>query len=284
MRLILDTNQVRHVVRTSPTNEFSPTFVLPPLVIAELARNSRNAAKDAKALAKYDLLFGADVIHFMNYLSLVPEETVSTSVPVYMPLTRSYQKLRKGFLRPTDKYRRRANQLKKEADQSAKEVLERAKRESLEHHKMRSRGERPKFVRWTTIEDAEAMLYPDVNSTWAQETLSMVTSEGQHPIKCQSEDTLWDAMRANHHVRLWMRVAITQFFGYRQVWRDKQLNVDPQGNDITDITLPLYARPGDVILTNDKKLKRSIKHSDPDGTVRVMTWEEYLQWRERGFD
>jgi hypothetical protein len=39
-----------------------------------------------------------------------------------------------------------------------------------------------------------------------------------------------------------------------------------------------------VILTAEKKLKRSIQHSDPNNTVRVMTWNEYLLWHDNGYE
>jgi len=40
------------------------------------------------------------------------------------------------------------------------------------------------------------------------------------------------------------------------------------------MTLPLYAGPGDVIVTGETWITALFRKVDPSGEVRVMTWQE----------
>lgn len=283
MRLVLDMNQVDHVVNSPPTNEFSPTFVLPALVWAEIAR-SGEFRRRIDGLAKHDLLFGADVVHFLSALRLMTEVQVKSASPVYRTIGDAHEHLLADFIETSEPFRQRAAKFKEECDRSALELIERGRGYAAEHHKLKSQGKTLEFVKWSTIDDAEAILLADYDATWARETLNLITDNGQQPIAAKSEASLFQAIMAHPSIRLWMRVCITQSFGYYHCWTDQLLNSQPNGNDVTDITLPLYARPGDVILTNDQKLKRTVAHCDMEGPIRVMTWRGYQEWRERGFD
>ena len=47
---------------------------------------------------------------------------------------------------------------------------------------------------------------------------------------------------------------------WSRLWQDQTLNFDPspERDDIADMMLALYAANGDIILTNDNKLKKAI--------------------------
>jgi hypothetical protein len=56
----------------------------------------------------------------------------------------------------------------------------------------------------------------------------------------------------------------------------REHNFDPEEerDDWTDITIPLYANSGDLIVTADKKLRGAIAMVDPNGEVRTILARE----------
>jgi hypothetical protein len=279
MRLIIDTNQVDRIIATEPTNSFAPTLVVPLLVWSELLRSRDYGPRRAVALSCFDILFGVDIANLLDGFAWLPEKAISAIDPVVIPISETHDYLMRGFLSPTDDHFKRADELKRNADQFAEEVRQRSRAAAKKYNDMRSRGEKLNFVKWTTIEDAEALLLADENSHWAAATVAKVTQNDTRQIKAGSKASLHAAIMANPSVRLWTRVAITEAFGYDDCWRDQTLNTTPAGNDLTDVGITVNARPGDIILTAEKKLKRAIKHSDPESQFDVMTWDEYKTMR-----
>lgn len=281
MRLIIDTNQVDAILRTQPTNSIGPTLVIPPLVWSELMRSPHYGPKRANALTAYDILFGIDISTLLDEFAHLSEKQIRGVESVFRPTSDVHEFLMNGFTNPTAAHFKRADELKQEADEFAKEVIERAKKDAQKYNNMRSRGDQLDFVKWNTIEDAEALLLADENATWAAATLALVTDNDTKNTKAKSKASLHEAIMDNSSVRLWTRVAITMSFGYRACWTDETLNTTPAGNDLTDVSITAYARPGNAILTAEKKLKRAIRHSDPESKFEVMTWAEYVAMREK---
>ena len=63
---------------------------------------------------------------------------------------------------------------------------------------------------------------------------------------------------------------------YSRAWADQAHNFDPSStrDDWTDITLPLYAADGNIILTADNKLRTAIRMIEPSGAVLVKGVQE----------
>ena len=63
------------------------------------------------------------------------------------------------------------------------------------------------------------------------------------------------------------------------MWVDQIHNFDASQSrdDWADITLPLYAEDGDVLVTADKKLCNAMKMVDPGGHVKARTMHELFR-------
>ena len=58
-------------------------------------------------------------------------------------------------------------------------------------------------------------------------------------------------------------------FSWNRLWTEERLNFDPSAtrDDFVDITLPFYACDGDIILTEDGKLRDAVGEIEPTGKV-----------------
>ena len=87
-------------------------------------------------------------------------------------------------------------------------------------------------------------------------------------------DAAWD----NPMLRRFLKLLALVTLGYAQrVWEDPKLNRLPsmKHDDMPDISLVLYARDGDTILTDDN-IKERIRDVDTDNRISISTWNDLL--------
>ncbi len=80
---------------------------------------------------------------------------------------------------------------------------------------------------------------------------------------------LYRAVMDNPYVgRLWKSTAYT-LASWQRLWKDQLHNFDPTDarDDFADMTLPLWASKGDVLLTRDTKLRRLVSKVEPNGDI-----------------
>jgi len=66
---------------------------------------------------------------------------------------------------------------------------------------------------------------------------------------------------------------------YHGSWKDHQLNAAPpeKRDHVPDMSLPIYAKKGNVIVTGDRLFGRLFRMVDPARHIGATTWGEYLK-------
>lgn len=87
-------------------------------------------------------------------------------------------------------------------------------------------------------------------------------------------------LMSNPHTRRFLLFTFTLHLGYGDAWLNSALNVSASGNrdDLSDMALTLYARKGDIILTEDKMFQRIHKHIDLQQHIQIMTCEKCIEY------
>jgi hypothetical protein len=76
-------------------------------------------------------------------------------------------------------------------------------------------------------------------------------------------------LRHFFHTLLWYQLS------FQQSWTREydEWNISIDKNNWTDITLSLYAAPGDIILSADKNVRMATSAVNLDGAIKIM-WDE----------
>lgn len=292
MRLVIDTNQadrIRLSYKSLP-RQCRPTLVIPPLVWAELVLGGGND-KRRRALAKFDLRFGMDMAKIFDELAQKNEEQIRQFIPIRNDAREIHQRLLFNFEYPAPEHRRIAQQIRENAIQQRDTIgpyLQQIRKRNRDAIALANqRGEPgPEFAKWASIAEAEPILFMNSEApfrSWFVREIATDYDGNQRPIRCQSEQSLFDAVWDNLMFRRFLRVIAIVNFGYAQgVWGDPQLNMQfaPGRNDDTDFSLMLYACDGDVVLTQDR-IKHALKHADTADRISIQSWQEWMEAKLR---
>ena len=89
---------------------------------------------------------------------------------------------------------------------------------------------------------------------------------------------LYGAVMDNPFLGRLFRTILAYIISFSQAWdhANRQQNFGPEAvrDDWTDMTLSLYAGPGDLIVTADKKLRGAVEIVNPRGEVRTVLAEQ----------
>jgi hypothetical protein len=107
--------------------------------------------------------------------------------------------------------------------------------------------------------------------------IECITNGGQRQTQIAERERLYNATMNNPFLgRMWKSILFC-FVSWARLWEDQLLNFDPapDRDDWVDMTLPLYACEGDVILTADKKLKSIIASVESAGSVTTALARDF---------
>jgi len=109
-----------------------------------------------------------------------------------------------------------------------------------------------------SIEDAFDAFGKGPHSFIGSIVSATLSEGGKRQVIIDDPDKLYDAVMANPFVSGHFKIILFYFLSYSRMWdhNHQNLNFDPTADrdDWTDMTVPLYAAPGDTILTQDIKL------------------------------
>jgi hypothetical protein len=116
--------------------------------------------------------------------------------------------------------------------------------------------------KFASIEDAFAAFGKGADSFVGSIVNDAVSEGGKRQAAITNPDKLYDAIMANPFVGGLFKIILFYILSYSRMWdhNHSNLNFDPTADrdDWTDMTVPLYAAPGDTILTRDTKLRDAI--------------------------
>jgi len=282
MRLVIDANQVADIVNAGSPRKSRPTLVIAPLIWAEIVNGSRHHLDSRlKALGEYDLLFGMDYAHMCVQLCCLNEHEIREFVPVFAPHTRAHKALLRAFHSPRKEHFQRADELRQNASRERQRLLCWVRQRRKENSDARSRGDALEIEEFATIEEADLRFISGKNARLRTALVAQVTQNNSREIRAASPESLYEAMPANPSIRRFLRLKITFDLAYLDQWGSDTLNaigdLQAERNDLPDILLALFAREGDTILTNDRRLQTALRHCDPVGKVGVSTWVSHFQ-------
>lgn len=125
----------------------------------------------------------------------------------------------------------------------------------------------PKFADVTQILDH---LSNGVNSPVGRFIEQGVYRGGNHTVRANPK-ALFTGTKANPYLWRYYRTILWYVLSYSSVWGKQadRANRPPKDNDWTDLTLSLYAAPGDVILTEDKMTRLAVSAVNPDREIKT---------------
>ena len=116
--------------------------------------------------------------------------------------------------------------------------------------------------KFASIEDAFNAFGKGAHSFVGSIVNASVSEGGKRQVAITDPDKLYDAVMANPFVGGLFKIILFYILSYSRMWDHdhRYLNFDPEADrdDWTDMTVPLYAAPGDTILTQDTKLCNAI--------------------------
>ena len=223
-------------------------------------------------LAKYDLVFGMFLPDIYANLSCLNEEEIQEFQPVIDSKSDLYGKYMQRMLQSPDNLMDQARSQKQLASIGSAKLITKIRGFSKSYKDAKSRGQHIKIQKFATIDE----VMPVMAKVFETQLLSDVTNYGKRLMRATSADSLYQAVMSNMYLARFLRLLACMHVGYGHNWQDEALNIDPSENrnDRTDMVLGLYAGDGDIIVTQDRKLRNALRCIDPLGQVNIKTWDE----------
>lgn len=270
MRFVIDNNQISEIrksTRLTLREKRRITLVLPPLVWAEGVQYENG--RGLRCLLEYNLRFGRDISEVLSDAATATDAQLRYVDSLVRKGSAEHKNCLVGLASCTSERLHRARQIKDDnlADMDYYQDLFRNACKQGKEAKVRGHG--VQFIE--NVRSLDAVIHE------FREGLNMLHRHPNDPALARTTLELLTSgnVRIANHVRFHLSLILAR----TGVWENPMLNfAGPSGkrDDITDMTLPLYAEPGDTIVTEDKKFERLFRMVDPMGRIRVMTWETCL--------
>ena len=279
MRYVLDTNQVdalRKCRELTPKQKRNIRIVLPPRVWAEIAQG-RYANERLQSLTAYSIRFGFDVGDLSRRIGGLTAAQIEQFEPLIPRESERHAWLRRGLrlgaVPPIMQY---ADGIKKDGTQWETYTREKLSQMSKRNRDRESRGEKINYVR--NISNVNELIdqHPD---TWKQ-ILGWFfrQDEENRVIASVCVNSFVDAVMRNEYIVRFAKLAWHFHLSFADAFAERIRNVAPSRKfGLNDMTVGLYARSGDTILTNDQNLAKALRAIDPERHVRVATWSECVR-------
>ncbi len=261
MAIILDTNQVGIFCDQlcKEPQLLSIDLTLPPNVLAELILWRNQASLNHLYALKPRV--GLHLGDVMSALSSGNEDEIRAFRPFPSPTTVNseiYNELINALKGPSHLQRQWATDWKAKN----KNFGGLMKKKALDFRKQIRDKTSAGIIRGThkfaTIEAAFYSFGKGAHSFVGSIVNDAVSKGGKRQVAITDPDKLYEAVMANPFVGGLFKIILFYILSYSRMWghNHRHLNFDPAADrdDWTDMTVPLYAAPGDTILTQDTKL------------------------------
>lgn len=127
-----------------------------------------------------------------------------------------------------------------------------------------------------TMSHLLCQLVPNSNSRVVADLFKKLSEMGSRTWDDGARAETWEALCANPYFWNHFRMHVCVICSYAGAWRDKSLNISPSvdRDDSVDTMLPMYAQQGDIILTDDRMLRRWVDFVFREDGILAMTWDE----------
>jgi hypothetical protein len=259
MRIVIDNNQLLPFLQKMDSSGSEREVTLAPYVLAEALLHK--AQQQVDLLRPFDVLIGLEPSDVLASVAELDEEGIIGFIPYNPAFTLP------TTLTPEDISTARSVKANNRA--FAETMLNCAR---LFRKLLRDGGLKHKFSDFSeTLERlGPSFLRPLI--------FTSVSNRNFRTVIVSDEKSLYTAVMRNRHLSRYFKMILYYVISYSRVWDDehKDRNFDPSAgiDDWTDITLPLYAADGDIILTADRKVQTAIRTIEPSDAVQVKTTQE----------
>lgn len=261
MRFVLDTNQACKAFRQLlPRNH---RLTLSPYVLAEMALHGRTRTEFGR-LEHFDVLLGLEVQTVMERIAPLDEAGIQGFIPFYAKseAQRIIRLLEKGD-------NAWAEQLKQGGLKFCGQMADAAQslRKDLVANGI------SKTAKARDIQDAINNL-----PCFKERLVSCIHNMEARKTAVASADRLYEAVMQNQYLARLFKTTHYFVLSWSQMWQNQthNFNASQDRDDWPDLTLPLYAANGDIIVTADKKLRNAITMIEPSGAVQANPLSELV--------
>ena len=257
MKIIVDNNQISEMRK--PLRQIQKrqiTVVLPPFVWAEALLVDQDYVR---CLLEYNLRFGKNVSEVLR------EAAIATSAQLRMidPLVRKRSPAHRACVSDlrTCPAERRAR---------AVEINQGNRLDGVRIRAAFADPERPQLSRnIPSLDAAIAELGPFLDAQYTADNDQSAAAPTWRKLLNSRNTGL--ANFGKYHICL--------VVSYQQSWQNKRLNAAPpeKRDQVPDMSLPLYAKDEDIIVTNDQQFAKLFRVVDPTNRIRVITWAECVK-------
>lgn len=257
MRIVIDSNQIFPFLEKMDPSGAKREVTLAPYVFAEALLHK--AQQQVDLLRSFDVLFGLEPSDVMAAVAGLNEEGILGFMPYDTTFTLP-TKVNQEDISTAQIVKARNRVFADTMFSSAKLFRKRLRDEQLKH----------KFSGFSeTLELLELSFLQSL-------VFGSVSNGNSRTLKVPDEKSLYIAVMHNHHLSRHFKMIFYYVISYSRLWVDQTHNFDPSSgiDDWTDITLPLYAGDGDIILTADTKLQTAIRTVESSDAVHVRTIQD----------
>jgi len=271
MFLVIDTNQASFLPRPPDRNW---VVSLSPYVLSEILLRT-DPTPTLELLRTFPIRLGLETLDVMSQLAQLSPQNIRVFAPFAVSgreYRQDYDAMEAALYGRRETHSNWARAIKNGHIQYCGSLVQTA--QQLRRH-MRERGiENP---RYSGFEEAMVDLAANPDSFLGSVIVSSITDGGNRPTAAQPGE-LFDAVLANQYLARFFRVLLAYYVSISRVWQDQNLNFDPspRRDDMTDITLPLYAEDGSVVVTADTKLILLVSLVEPEGRVSACRANEIV--------
>lgn len=268
MHVVIDTHQASLL----PPGKKGWTVSLAPHVLAEILLRT-NPTPTLELLRVFHTRLGLETLDIMVQLAQSSAQEIQEFEPFPAP-GRSYRQNYDAMLAavdgPTKVHMRWARHIKSQHHQYCYALLSQAR----QLRKLLRKGRTVNY-KYSTFEEALSAHALTPDAFLGSIIVGAITNDGQRSTRTQPAELL-DAVLANQYLGRFFRAQLAYALCLSRVWKDQDLNFDPSPirDDVTDITLPLYAEDGDVIVTADTRLAQLVSLIDPQERVKIRKADE----------
>lgn len=276
MWIIVDTNQISCLptqISSAKLNGCLEGITIPAHVFAEILVRG-NPDPSFERLRNFNIRFGMETGEAMNALGALSEVEIKDFTPFPNPGTEiawKYDDLFSALNSPSSRHIAWAKEVKSRNREFIKKLLGRP-----EAFRKKARDARISKIK--SIDEALAEAGTGPTSYLGSQIMPHILKGHCRGIDISTRGRFYDALMQNQHLARFMKTILCYMLSISRYWENEKLNYDPNitRDDWTDVTIPLYASDGDVILTKDKKLRLTIRTIDPLGKITVMSCEDLL--------
>ncbi len=270
MWIIVDTNQISYLPAQINSAKLDGCFegiTIPAHVFAEILLR-KNPVPSLERLRNFNIRFGMESGEVMNALGALSEAEIKDFTPFPGPGTefaRKYDDLFCALNGPSSRHIAWANKVKSWNREFTKKYLPLP---AAFRKKARDAG----ISKIKSFDEALSKAGVGPTSFLGSIIMRHILRGRQGGIDISTQGRLYDAAMQNQHLARFLKAILCYLLSISRYWENQKLNYDPniKRDDWPDVTIPLYASDGDVILTGDKKLSLTVRTIDPLSKITVM--------------